>query len=79
MKRLMIGDAQNQFMRSYIVNPSLTPNGDPIGGVVGFIKILNKLCRQVQPDEFVVVWDGADGSQKRTSLHQTVRGICGCD
>ena len=69
----MIVDAQNQFMRSYIVNPSLTPNGDPIGGVVGFIKILNKLCRQVQPDEFVVVWDGADGSQKRRSLNKSYK------
>jgi len=66
----MIVDAQNQFMRSYIVNPSLSPNGDPVGGVNGFMKILNKLCRQIQPDEFVVVWDGAGGSLKRRAINK---------
>lgn len=73
MKRLMIVDAQNQFMRSYIVNPSMSPNGDPIGGVVGFMKILNKLCRQIQPDEFVIVWDGAGGSQKRKAINKNYK------
>ena len=69
----MIVDAQNQFMRSYIVNPSLTPNGDPVGGVTGFMKIMNKLCRQVQPDEFVIVWDGAGGSQKRRAINKNYK------
>ena len=65
MKRLMLVDAQNQFMRSYIVNPTMSPNGDPIGGVVGFLQTMNKLCRQVRPDLFVVVWDGDGGSSRR--------------
>lgn len=69
-KKLLIVDAQNQFMRSYIVNPTLSPNGDPIGGVVGFLQILNKLCRQVKPDAFVVVWDGDGGSSRRRSKNK---------
>ena len=68
MKKLLIVDAQNQFMRSYIVNPTLSPNGDPLGGVVGFLQTMNKLCRQVRPDAFVVVWDGDGGSSKRRSM-----------
>ncbi len=73
MKRLLIVDAQNQFMRSYIVNPTLSPNGDPLGGVVGFIQILNKMCRQVRPDAFVVVWDGDGGSSKRRSKNKNYK------
>jgi len=65
MKRLMIVDAHNQFLRSYIVDPSLSTNGFPIGGVKGFLKILNKLTREIRPDKIVVVWDGEGGSKKR--------------
>lgn len=73
MKKLLIVDAQNQFMRSYIVNPTLSPNGDPCGGVVGFLQTLNKLCRQVNPDAFVVVWDGDGGSSKRRSKNKNYK------
>jgi len=65
MKRLMIIDALNQFLRGYIVNPTLSPNGDPIGGTAGFLKILQKLCRDVKPDRIVICWDGKGGSRKR--------------
>ncbi len=37
-KRLMVVDAHNQFLRSYIVDPSLSSNGMPIGGSKGFLK-----------------------------------------
>ena len=53
--RVMIVDAHNQFLRSYIVDPSLSINGSPIGGSKGFLKILNKLTRIVSPDMTVVV------------------------
>lgn len=73
MKRMLIVDGQNQFMRSYIVNPTITPNGDPCGGVVGFLQSMNKFCSTVKPDVFVVVWDGAGGSQKRKSKNKNYK------
>lgn len=73
MKKLLIVDAQNQFMRSYIVNPTLSPNGNPQGGVVGFLQTMNKLCRQIKPDAFVVVWDGDGGSSKRRSKNKNYK------
>ncbi len=63
--RMMVVDAHNQFLRSYIVDPSLSTNGFPIGGVKGFLKILNKLTREIKPDKIIVVWDGEGGSKKR--------------
>ena len=68
MKRLLIIDALNMYFRAYIVDPSLSTNGQPIGGVKGFLKILQKLVRETKPDQIVICWDGAGGSQKRKTL-----------
>ena len=67
MKRLLVIDALNMYFRAYIVNPSLSTNGHPIGGVKGFLGILQKLVRETRPDEIVVCWDGEGGSQRRKS------------
>lgn len=72
-KKLMIIDAQNQFIRAYIVDPSTSTNGAPIGGLKGFMKILNKLCREIKPDQVVVVWDGEGGSKKRRSMNKNYK------
>lgn len=66
----MIIDALNQFLRTYIVDPSLSSHGEPIGGVKGFFKVLQKLNREIKPDYIVVVWDGAGGSKKRKTMHK---------
>lgn len=70
----MIIDALNQFLRAYIVNPTLTPNGDPIGGTAGFLKILQKLCREIKPDKIIVCWDGQGGSQRRKAVNKNYKG-----
>ena len=43
-KRVIIIDALNMFIRAYIVDPSLSTNGDPIGGIKGTMKIMQSLC-----------------------------------
>jgi len=70
----MIIDALNQFLRAYIVNPTLTPNGVPAGGTVGFLKILQKLCREIKPDKIVICWDGQGGSKKRKLINKNYKG-----
>tara|TARA_R110000744_G_scaffold133698_1_gene242230 strand:+ start:182 stop:1153 length:972 start_codon:yes stop_codon:yes gene_type:complete len=72
-KRVIIIDALNMFIRAYIVDPSLSTNGDPIGGIKGTIKILQKLVRMTKPDEVVIVWDGPNGSAKRKSLDKNYK------
>ena len=73
MKRLLVIDALNMYFRAYIVDPSLSTNGQPIGGLKGFLKILQKLLRETKPDGVVVCWDGAGGSQRRKSLVKTYK------
>ena len=62
-KRVLIVDALNMYFRAYIVDPSLSTNGQPIGGVMGFMKILQKQIRETKPDRIVIAWDGPGGSR----------------
>ena len=73
MKRVMIVDAFNQFLRGYIVDPSKNPNGQPIGGMRTFVNIMNKITREIKPDMIVVVWDGKGGSKKRRSMNKNYK------
>ena len=72
-KRVMLVDGLNAFYRAYIVNPSLSSNGQPIGGLVGFLKILQKLCKQIKPDHIVIAWDGAGGSSRRRATNKNYK------
>jgi DNA polymerase-1 len=73
MKRVLIIDALNAYLRAYIVDPSLSAHGQPIGGIKGFIKILQKLVRETQPDEIAVIWDGPNGSAKRKIMDKNYK------
>lgn len=67
-ERVLVIDALNMYFRAYIVDPSLSANGQPIGGLKGFFKILQKLVRETKPDKIVICWDGPNGSQKRRTV-----------
>lgn len=71
--RYMIIDSLNQFLRSLVVNPTLSPNGQPIGGIVGYMKTLQKLCRDIKPDRIIVCWDGQGGSARRRSENKNYK------
>jgi DNA polymerase-1 len=73
MKRVLIVDALNAYLRAYIVDPSISSNGQPIGGLKGFIKILQKLVRETKPDNIIIAWDGPDGSRKRKNMDKNYK------
>jgi DNA polymerase-1 len=68
MERSLIIDGTNIFYRAYVVNPSLSASGVPVGGLVGFLKTLQKLIREMKPTKVFVCWDGAGGSSRRRSV-----------
>ena len=72
-KRVLIIDALNAYLRAYIVDPSLSSNGQPIGGLKGFLKIIQKLVRETRPNEIIIAWDGPDGSRKRKSMDKNYK------
>ena len=73
MKRLLIIDGLNAYLRAYIVDPSLSTNGQPIGGVKGFLKIIQKLIREINPDSVFIAWDGPNGSKKRKIMDKNYK------
>lgn len=68
MKRVLIIDSLNLFIRNYIRSPIMSTNGQPMGGVVGFLRSMQKHIREVKPDEIIIVWDGPGGSRKKKTL-----------
>lgn len=67
-KRILIIDQLNLFFRNYIVNPSLSVNGAPIGGLKGCFQSIQKIVRESKPDLIITCWDGPGGSTKRKLL-----------
>tara|TARA_R100001594_G_scaffold135678_1_gene177525 strand:+ start:255 stop:1229 length:975 start_codon:yes stop_codon:yes gene_type:complete len=67
-KRVLIIDQLNLFFRNYIVNPSLSVNGAPIGGLKGCFQSIQKIVRESKPDLIITCWDGPGGSTKRKLL-----------
>jgi len=68
MKKVILIDALNLFIRNYVVNPTMSPKGLPLGGCVGFLKSLQKICRILNPDEIIVCWDGIGGSTRKKAI-----------
>jgi DNA polymerase-1 len=71
--RILIIDSLNMFFRAYIMDPSLSSNGQPIGGIKGSLKIMQKLIRETRPDKVFVVWDGPGGSKRRKSVDKNYK------
>ena len=73
MKRLLIIDGQNMFIRNYVMSPQLDINGNPIGGLTGFMRSLQKEVRAAKPDRVAVCWEGPGGSQKRREKNKNYK------
>jgi DNA polymerase-1 len=65
---VFIIDGMNMYLRSYAAYPQLSSHGYQMGGCVGFLKSLQRLCREFQPASVYVTWEGG-GSQRRRKLY----------
>ena len=74
MKNVIIIDALNMFLRSYVVSPHMDRKGNPVGGTIGFLKSLQKVARDFNADEIIVAWDGHEGSQRKRSMNSDYKG-----
>ena len=74
MKNVVIIDALNMFLRSYVISPHLNKKGYPVGGTIGFLKSLQKVSRDFNADEVIVAWDGHEGSQRKRSMNKDYKG-----
>lgn len=74
MKNVVIIDALNMFLRSYVISPHLNKKGYPVGGTIGFLKSLQKVARDFNADEVIIAWDGHEGSQRKRSMNKDYKG-----
>ena len=65
---VFIIDGMNMFLRSYSAYPQMSSHGYQMGGTVGFLKSLQRLCREYQPAGVYVTWEGG-GSQRRRKIY----------
>ena len=69
-KRILVLDMNNLFISRWYADPSMSTDGQPIGGLKGVLKTLQKLCREAKPDKVVACWDGSGGSKKRKLINK---------
>ncbi len=58
-------DSLNLFTRHFIANPTISRNGEHIGGIVGFLKAIQLLSERFNPKNIFVVWEGGGSSRRR--------------
>jgi len=64
---IVVVDSQNAFIRAYEACPDMSPNGYQIGGTLGFLRSVRRLCTEIQPSELYLVWESG-GSPRRRAL-----------
>jgi len=66
--RILIFDAYNIFKRNYRVSPAMNPDGEPVGGVGGFLRDLKILTVQFKPQKIFVCWEGLNSGKRRRDI-----------
>ena len=61
-------DGMNLFLRSFSAYPTMSSHGYQMGGCIGFLKTMQRLCREFQPAKVYVIWEGG-GSQRRRKIY----------
>ena len=68
LRPIVIIDGMNLFVRHFMVNEAVTSAGEPCGGVIGFIKALNILATQFNPQKILVIWEQGGGCPRRKKI-----------
>jgi len=66
---ILIVDGTNNYIRVFLVVPTLTENGEHCGGISGFLTTIGYAVKLLKPTRVIVVFDGKGGSQRRRKLY----------
>lgn len=67
---ILIIDGMNVFIRHFCANETTTTSGDPVGGVVGFIKFINRIVSDFVPKKLYIIWEQGGPSQRRKKIYE---------
>lgn len=66
--RVLIIDSLNTFIRIFSSIPTISNNGEHVGGILGFLRSIGSNIRDFRPSRCILVFDGAGGSLRRKKL-----------
>jgi DNA polymerase I len=66
---ILLIDGTNNFIRCWTVVPTLSTNGDHIGGVSGFLGTIGHAIKLLRPTRVIIVFDGQGGSIRRQKIY----------
>lgn len=66
---VLICDGLNTFIRIFASVPSISENGEHVGGTIGFLKSIGWTIRHLRPTRCIIVFDGVGGSTKRKKIY----------
>lgn len=65
---ILVVDGMNIFIRHFVVNETMNTSGEPVGGVVGFVKYINRLVSDFVPRKLYIVWEQGGPSPRRKKI-----------
>ncbi len=72
--RVLLIDSMNTFLRSFAMIPAINPQGNHIGGLVGFLKSLGYVIKLIKPTRVILVFDGQGKFTNRRYTYADYRG-----
>lgn len=65
---VLLVDGLNTYLRAFAATPTMDDDGEHIGGITGFLLSVGATIRMFKPSRVFIVWDGANGSQRRRAM-----------
>ncbi len=74
MKKVLLIDLMNMFVRNFSAVRLTNDDGDHVGGVYGTLNSLQSQIKKHGPDVVSVVWEGKGSSERRRNIwKQTIK------
>jgi len=65
MKKTLLVDGLNLFIRHYVAHPAMSDNGAQVGGITGFYYNLIDIVERFKPDQTIIIWEAGGSKRKR--------------
>jgi len=72
--KLLLVDGFNLFYANYYTNTKQNQNGEPIGGLLGFLNQLRNIISKFSPQQVVVIFDGPNAGYRRRQEFKEYKG-----
>ena len=67
--RVLLIDSMNTFLRSFAMIPAINPQGNHVGGLVGFLKSIGYAIKLIQPTRIILIFDGQGNITNRRNTY----------